>query len=341
MQQIYQSAIFTFIYNTAKLIYGYITGTTEIYRICDSVVRINNIQPLKYQDLNEIINEQKRIILSPEELYRLDQCILHSSKLDDFRRPFESWFSQVEIEPNDIVEPGHGTKFEELFQLLAKIKKFQKKEGEISPQMLVLRQGMTEIFTTFQLLHELNARAGTRYDITVPANEKKLKSLWTMLMDEPLTSRFTSQWQKIGFQGKDPSTDFRAMGLLALDNLVYFCQNYIDIAKRILNTSHDPVSWFSFALCGINITAYCLRLVRTRQLQFTFYSYGIHKDTFNEIYCFIFDAFEKYWTNQKKPPSVLDFENLFRKFQMDYEILLLTRQNVFLKPRMKLKYKRE
>ncbi|KAI8893519.1 ELMO/CED-12 family-domain-containing protein [Globomyces pollinis-pini] len=279
----------------------------------------------------------KKIKIDPETLFRLDQCILYSSKLEEFRRPFESWFAQFDLDPNEQLEPGTGVKFEELYHLLLKLKKFPQVPNEISPQAIVLRAGLTQVFSTFQLLHELNKRAASRYDITVPANEKKLYDIWKFLMpDESLQSRFTTQWQKIGFQGKDPSTDFRAMGLLALDNLYYFCDTYIEIARRILSSSHHPISWFSFAIVGINITAYLLRLVRTRQLQWTFYVYGTHKDIFNEIYCYIFDGFEKHWSSQSKPPSILDFNSHFKAFTFNFEIWLLQRQNVFLKPRQPL-----
>ncbi|KAI8923403.1 ELMO/CED-12 family-domain-containing protein [Entophlyctis helioformis] len=144
--------------------------------------------------------------------------------------------------------------------------------------------------------------------------------VWEFLMpQEQLVDRYTSQWQKIGFQGKDPSTDFRAMGLLALDDLHYLCKYYPDISARILAASHHPSSWFSFAIVGINITAYALRLVRTRFLQYTFYKYGVSEDNYHEVYCFLFDGFEKFWTSQKKTPSILDFTNIFREFQMKVE----------------------
>lgn len=35
-----------------------------------------------------------------------------------------------------------------------------------------------------------------------------------------LVNRVTKQWQSIGFQGQDPKTDFRGMGILGLENLL-------------------------------------------------------------------------------------------------------------------------
>ena len=136
-----------------------------------------------------------------------------------------------------------------------------------------------------------------------------------MIPHEQLTSRYTNQWQKIGFQGKDPSTDFRAMGLLGLDDLYYLASHYPEIAQRILASSHHAQSWFSFAIVGISITAYCLRLVRTRQLNHTFYTFGITKDIYHQVYCYLFDEFEKYWSSQKNP-SVLEFNHIFKHFQL-------------------------
>jgi len=52
-------------------------------------------------------------------------------------------------------------------------------------------------------------------------HEMQLLELWTLLQpDRPLLTRVTKQWQDIGFQGEDPKTDFRGMGILGLQNLV-------------------------------------------------------------------------------------------------------------------------
>ena len=39
--------------------------------------------------------------------------------------------------------------------------------------------------------------------------------------DTALEARHTKQWQEIGFQGKNPATDFRGMGVLGLYCLQY------------------------------------------------------------------------------------------------------------------------
>lgn len=51
-----------------------------------------------------------------------------------------------------------------------------------------------------------------KYDPENEAHENQLYDLWnTVFPGEKLLSRKTRQWEKIGFQGEDPATDFRGM----------------------------------------------------------------------------------------------------------------------------------
>ena len=53
------------------------------------------------------------------------------------------------------------------------------------------------------------------------SHERGLLELWSLLQPGvPLETRRTKQWQSIGFQGDDPKTDFRGMGVLGLENLL-------------------------------------------------------------------------------------------------------------------------
>ncbi len=74
------------------------------------------------------------------------------------------------------------------------------------------------------------------------------------------------------------------IGLLGLDDLHYFAKYHPEEAQNVLKTSHAQ-SWFSMAIVGINMTAYALQLVRTRQLQLFFYTNGTAKEIYHEFYC--------------------------------------------------------
>lgn len=54
-------------------------------------------------------------------------------------------------------------------------------------------------------------------------HERMLMSIWVGLKGEQdqLAERITKRWTEIGFQGANPPTDFRGMGMLALEGLKY------------------------------------------------------------------------------------------------------------------------
>ncbi|NXY88545.1 ELMD2 protein, partial [Alcedo cyanopectus] len=79
------------------------------------------------------------------------------------------------------------------------------------------------------------------YDSNNKEHEEQLIELWNLLMPhENLKARISKQWCDIGFQGDDPKTDFRGMGLLGLVNLVYFSKHYTHEARQILSHSNHP-----------------------------------------------------------------------------------------------------
>ena len=48
---------------------------------------------------------------------------------------------------------------------------------------------------------------------------EKLTDIWESLKGKGDQLNAHIRWSEIGFQGKDPSTDFRGMGMLAVINL--------------------------------------------------------------------------------------------------------------------------
>lgn len=83
--------------------------------------------------------------------------------------------------------------------------------------------------------------------------------LWkTLRPGDKLKERMTTDWVKIGFQGKDPATDFRGGGILALDQLhKNVCLSEKKTKKKLLKIYKDSQReecWFFFAVTGINIT---------------------------------------------------------------------------------------
>jgi hypothetical protein len=208
------------------------------------------------QDLLNALNRQK---LPYETVYRIDRSLLFSTKLTIQRRQLES----KDASDGDVISVVHS---------IALKKRFRSCDNSTllveSGSFKILFQGISEIYATEKLLHETSAKASTKYDPTNIGHEKKLMDLWNLLNpDTPLTSRLCTDWKSLGFQGIDPATDFRGMGILSLEQLIYFAKKHNGRALLCLKTSRDPMIWYQFALVGINITAFLLQLLRSRRLQ--------------------------------------------------------------------------
>ena len=78
-------------------------------------------------------------------------------------------------------------------------------------------------------------------------------------------------WGEVGFQGADPATDFRSMGLLALDQLVAFSRGRAGDARAALATASHPVRYFPFATFGVNLTGFVVQLLDARLLDHRLY----------------------------------------------------------------------
>lgn len=75
-----------------------------------------------------------------------------------------------------------------------------------------------------------------------------------LVPERRLESRISDGWKEVGFQGDDPATDFRGMGLLGLENLLFFARTYPAAAAHVLSHSRHPHYGYSFACVGINLT---------------------------------------------------------------------------------------
>jgi ELMO domain-containing protein len=61
------------------------------------------------------------------------------------------------------------------------------------------------------------------YDEKNEKHEKLLMLLWKVCFPNvELKNRISNQWKDIGFQGTNPSTDFRGVGVFGLWNIIYY-----------------------------------------------------------------------------------------------------------------------
>ena len=96
----------------------------------------------------------------------------------------------------------------------------------------------------------ISAKSQQCYDSSNPEHEAFLFDLWkTVFPDVNLKDRRTSQWVLLGFQGRDPATDFRGMGILGLYLLLFFAKNFPQQTRNILGSERT----YPFAITGINL----------------------------------------------------------------------------------------
>ncbi|NWX57481.1 ELMD2 protein, partial [Promerops cafer] len=164
------------------------------------------------------------------------------------------------------------------------------------------------------------------YDSENEEHEEQLIELWNLLMPhENLKARITKQWCDIGFQGDDPKTDFRGMGLLGLVNLVYFSKHYTSEARQILSRSNHPKLGYSYAIVGINLTEMAYSLLKNGALKAHLYNMvsGLPQmEHFHQFYCYLVYEFDKFWF-EEEPESIMHFNQYREKFHEKIKGLLL------------------
>uniref|UniRef100_A0A8C4V3A4 ELMO domain containing 1 n=1 Tax=Falco tinnunculus TaxID=100819 RepID=A0A8C4V3A4_FALTI len=214
---------------------------------------------------------------------------------------------------------------------------------DINPQLAVSLQAcLLQIVGYRNLIAEVEKLRREPYDSENPQHEEMLVKLWKCLKpNSPLKARISKQWCEIGFQGDDPKTDFRGMGLLGLYNLVYFAEWDTEVAQEVLCDSLQPkyrevtkkelsqyskAEWekkkfdkaigYSFAIVGINITDLAYNLLVSGALKTHFYNVAPEAPTlthFQQTFCYLMHEFHKFWI-EEDPLDIMEFNRVREKF---------------------------
>lgn len=169
-----------------------------------------------------------------------------------------------------------------------------------------------------QMLAEVENLRKTAFDSNNYDHEHKLVELWNCLMPSvPLSYRVSKQWQDIGFQGEDPKTDFRGMGMLGLENLLFFANEYQGPASHVLSHSLHPDYGYAFAIVGINITSMAWQLLKEGSAKTYFFNVCKTLPTlqnFHQFYCYLFYEFDRFWI-ECKPKNIMEFSGIRERFE--------------------------
>ncbi|CAK4107637.1 unnamed protein product [Aphanomyces euteiches] len=194
--------------------------------------------------------------------------------------------------------------------------------GEIKKYAItkLCESNLRACFTRFREVNEVYTKAialkDEAYDSKNEEHEALLEQLWSNLKPDVRRAggRYTKEWGEIGFQGKDPMTDFRSMGLLALKQLVYYTEHYPVEAKRALVHSSHPTQWYPFAVTGINITSFVVDVMKERLVDSRFYDKECSLEQLHEFYCMVFSMFDAFWV-ESNPTDLMAFPTVFKMLQ--------------------------
>eukprot|EP00455_Lapot_gusevi_P022600 TRINITY_DN23548_c0_g1_i1.p1 TRINITY_DN23548_c0_g1~~TRINITY_DN23548_c0_g1_i1.p1 ORF type:complete len:322 (-),score=81.68 TRINITY_DN23548_c0_g1_i1:14-919(-) len=146
-----------------------------------------------------------------------------------------------------------------------------------------------------------------------------LRRLWLVLQGDGQKAQLevdvlSVDWTQVGFQGANPATDFRGMGVLGLEALVYFAENH-PRNREILTESNTKQNWFSFAITHLNISYDVMLLLRQTDPATRKY-FLQHGPTFATFFQYSGDLFAKFhdlW-KAENPPNVMSFQDIHNKF---------------------------
>ncbi|KAL4707929.1 hypothetical protein ACJJTC_013720 [Scirpophaga incertulas] len=180
------------------------------------------------------------------------------------------------------------------------------------------RKCLESIWSYKSLIIAIEELRCCQFDSNNSEHEKKLLRLWDLLVpDDKLEARVTKKWQHIGFQGDDPKTDFRGMGILGLENLLFFATEYPQASSHVLSHSLHPKYGYTFAIVGINLTSMAYYLLQDGSAKTYMFNARNHLPSinlFHRFYCYLFFEFDKMWI-ESKPENIMEFSIIFKRFE--------------------------
>lgn len=198
------------------------------------------------------------------------------------------------------------------------------------------RQNSWENYTLSSLqeqrLQRLKERLDVPFDENRPDHQEALKALWyAAFPDTPLNGLVSEQWKEMGWQGSNPSTDFRGCGFVSLENLLFFARTYpVSFRRILLKQEGERAAWeYPFAVAGINVTFMLIQMLdlhsdRPKSLPGANFIRVMSEDeeSFDVLYCIAFQMMDAQWLAMQA--SYLQFNEVLQatRIQLERELAL-------------------
>ncbi|KAK4759030.1 hypothetical protein SAY87_020331 [Trapa incisa] len=181
-------------------------------------------------------------------------------------------------------------------------------------------------------LRNLQQRLRIPFDGSCLEHQDALRQLWVLSYpDRELPSLKSEMWKDMGWQGSDPSTDFRGGGFISLENLIFFAQKYPESFKRLLHKQDGiRAEWeYPFAVAGINISFMLIQMLdlqtgKPSSLAGVRFLELLKNDemAFDNLYCIAFQMMDAQWLARRA--SYMDFNAVLKstRTQLERELWL-------------------
>ncbi|KAF1886961.1 hypothetical protein Lal_00046199 [Lupinus albus] len=179
-------------------------------------------------------------------------------------------------------------------------------------------------------LRNLRQRLEVPFDGSKMEHQDALKQLWKLAYpDRQLPSLKSELWKEMGWQGSDPSTDFRGGGFISLENLIFFAMKYPESFQRLLNKQDGQrAEWeYPFAVAGINISFMLTQMLDLKagypsSLSGICFLQLLEDDemAFDNLFCVTFQMMDAQWL--AKRATYMEFNDVLKSTRMELELEL-------------------
>jgi len=146
----------------------------------------------------------------------------------------------------------------------------------------------------------------TTFDPEAEEHVGMLRRLWDASQLEEEFCLKGNRWKDLGFQRDDPVSDFRATGLLGLENLVYMAEHYPELYLGMCKNQQQASEMeYPFATAGINITYLLMGLLHLSPDRSWYPDFVLHpffffdSNAWQELYVIVFRLFDQKWNQMQ------------------------------------------
>lgn len=176
-------------------------------------------------------------------------------------------------------------------------------------------------------IQSLQKRLEVSFDASCVEHQDALKQLWRLAYpDRQLPSLKSDLWKEMGWQGSDPSTDFRGGGFISLENLIFFAQKYPSSFQSLLHKKDgNRAEWeYPFAVAGINLSFMLAQMLDIHSGKPTSMAgirfleiLGEDESAFDNLYCVAFRLMDAQWL--AKRASYMEFNDVLKSTRTQLE----------------------